>query len=80
MARKHKANVNPLPSHYERETLETPEPFKFRRRNVTDGRGNNWQAAKLIGWDHHVTPEPCAIVIAEEGGYRTLSPELWEWK
>lgn len=71
----------PLPAHYDRITLEDPQPIKFRNINDTEGRGNNWEKGNLWGWDRHLTEEPCPIVYAREGGgWRTLSPEIFEWK
>lgn len=80
MARRKASKVNPLPEHYERNMLETPEPIRFRRLNDTEGRGNNYIDGSLLGWDSHCTDEPCPIVYAKEGGFRTLSSEYWEWK
>lgn len=80
MARRNYYEPQPLPSHYDRTMLDCVEPLKFRRINDTDGRGDNWIKGTLHGWDRHCTPEPCPIVYTKEGGWRTLSPEIWEWK
>lgn len=80
MARRYKSSYNPLPAHYEREMLDEQEPIRFRERNVSEGRGNNWVDGLLLGWDTHCTEEPCAIVYAKEGGFRTLNPTIWEFK
>lgn len=81
MARKLYA-PQPLPAHYDRRTLSTPEPIKFRLRKCDDaeGRGMNWVKGNLYGFDHHVVDKACAIVYTKEGGWRTLNPELFEWK
>lgn len=70
----------PLPEHYDRTVLESPQPIKFRYINDTDGRGNNWIKGNLHGYDRHVTETECPIVFSKEGGWRTLNPEIWEWK
>lgn len=68
----------PYPEHYSREMFEEPEVLRFRRIAPEDseGRGNSWQLANQHGWDGD-----CAIVYARDcGGWRTLSPLLWEFK
>lgn len=79
MSRKRHAPVHELPAHYEREYLDEPSPIRYRALNETEGRGNNWVTGNLHGWDSHVTDSPCAIVYSKEVGWRTLSPELFEW-
>lgn len=77
MARKYLV-PNPNPLSDKRSMLEVPEQVKFRRRAPmeTDGRGNSWQKGNLHGWEGDAM-----IVFAREyGGWRTLMPELWEWK
>lgn len=81
MARKPYA-PQPLPAHYDRITLDTPVPIKFRNKKAIDseGRGNNWTKGSLHGWDRHVLPEPCPITWSKVGGWRTLNPENYEWQ
>lgn len=77
MARR-SATPNPNPLDDRRSMLDTPEPVRVRRRItiVTEGRGNAWIKANHHGWE-----QDAMIVYARDcGGWRTLSPELWEWK
>lgn len=71
-------NPNPNPLDEKRSMLSDPEPVRIRRRAPieTDGRGNSWVKANLHGWE-----DDAMIVYARDcGGWRTLSPEFWEWK
>lgn len=78
MARRTQFEPNPNPLDAYRNMLTVPEPIKFRRRaEVVEGaRGNGWAKANHHGWEGNAL-----ICYAREfGGWRTLDPELWEWK
>lgn len=77
MARK-QFDPNPNPLESRRSMLSSAEAVRVRRRAVvaTEGRGNAWIKANHHGWEGDAM-----IVYAKDcGGWRTLSPELWEWK
>lgn len=69
---------NPNPLADRRSMLAEPMAVRVRRRAPieSDGRGNSWIKANHHGWEDGAM----IVYVKDCGGWRTLSPELWEWK